>query len=346
VNVDDLFGAVVGQSVAVERLRAASKQPVHAYLFIGPQGSGRRAAARAFAAAVLATGTPDDIDRHQRLALQGKHPDVFEFSSQGRSLRGEEAEALIVEASRSPIEADRKILIVDRFHTAEPGAAASLLKTVEEPPDTAMFILLSEEVLPEHITIASRCTTIDFGPISETDMTAWLQTKGAPADLAATLTEASKGNLRRATLLLSDPEVANRRALWWSAAEVAGGPGALIAGLIDQITDAIDAAQGPLDDAHSQEIEQVDEQAKRLGLTATARKEITSRHKRESRRLRDEELSFGFATIAARYHGAGDLLATRKTLDLVREATHALIRNPNEKLLLQRLLLELPPIAT
>ena len=64
------------------------------------------------------------------------------------------------------MEGKRKVLVVNRFHTATPAAAASLLKTIEEPPATTIFVLLAEDVPPEHVTIESRCTRIDFPPVA------------------------------------------------------------------------------------------------------------------------------------------------------------------------------------
>ena len=144
---EELWAAVVGQDEAVALLRAAVASPVHAYLLVGPPGAGRADAARAFAGALLSDGTEaDDADRHRRLAIAGRHPDLVWIAPGGRALLVEEAEGITVEASRSPIESDRKVVVVDRFDTAEPESAASLLKTIEEPPASAVFVLLADEV--------------------------------------------------------------------------------------------------------------------------------------------------------------------------------------------------------
>ena len=62
------------------------------------------------------------------------------------------------------------MLVVDRFHTATPAAAAALLKPVEEPAGSVVWVLLAEQVLPEHVTIASRCTRVDFGSVPDTEI--------------------------------------------------------------------------------------------------------------------------------------------------------------------------------
>ena len=85
---EELWATVVGQAEAVGFLRSAAASPVHAYLFVGPPGAGRATAARAFAGSILARGTEgDDADRHRRLAVAGRHPDLVWVSPPGRRSR-------------------------------------------------------------------------------------------------------------------------------------------------------------------------------------------------------------------------------------------------------------------
>ena len=92
----DLWSEVVGQDAAVEQLRAAAASPVHAYLIVGPEGSGKRAAARAFAADLLADGL-DTVEaaRARRLAAAEAHPSLtvierpFASTSQTPTIRPE-----------------------------------------------------------------------------------------------------------------------------------------------------------------------------------------------------------------------------------------------------------------
>ncbi|HCH79799.1 MAG TPA: DNA polymerase III subunit delta', partial [Acidimicrobiaceae bacterium] len=100
---------VVGQQEAVRRLEAAVTAPVHAYLFVGPGGAGKRRAATVFAGELLAAADPDNAERHRRLAVDESHADVHMLDPVGNNLRrDEEAEPLIVQASRSPVEGKRK----------------------------------------------------------------------------------------------------------------------------------------------------------------------------------------------------------------------------------------------
>ena len=150
-----------------------------------------------------AASEPVRAERHRRLAAREEHPDVFVLSPAGNSLRREEeVSQLIVEASRTPVEGTRKVLVVDRFHTATPAAAAALLKPVEEPVTSVVWVLLAEQVLPEHVTIASRCSRVDFGPVPDDEVAAVLVAEGlAAADRAALVAAAAAGNLHRARVL-------------------------------------------------------------------------------------------------------------------------------------------------
>ena len=88
-SADSVWDDVVGQGQTVDRLRAAAASPVHAYLFVGPPGSTKLDAARAFAT-VLLTGSDAPHDRDARLIRQGEHPDVTEVRRAGASILAEQ----------------------------------------------------------------------------------------------------------------------------------------------------------------------------------------------------------------------------------------------------------------
>ena len=135
------------------------------------------------------------------LAAAGQHPDLVRVEPDGRALLVADTERITLEGWRSPVEARRKVIVVDRFDTAEPEAAASLLKTIEEPPVTTTFVLLAEEVPAEHVTIASRCFRVDFPPLADEVVAAAMVADGMDAERAAVLAEAAAGSIHRARLL-------------------------------------------------------------------------------------------------------------------------------------------------
>ncbi len=355
MNEDELWDAVVGQPEAVALLREAATAPVHAYMFVGSPGTGRMEAARALAGSLFA-GVVDDpsstgANRHRRLAVKGSHPDLVLIQPGGRTLRVDETAAITREGSRSPLEAGRKVIVVDRFETAEPEAAASLLKTIEEPPASTVFILLAEEVLEEHVTVLSRCVRVDFPPLSDEVVTQVLLADSVPEELAPVLATASGGRLDRARLLAADPAFIGRRNTWRSVPDRLDGTGAAVAVVVSELQEMINDSQTPLTDLHEVEMKDLAEREKTLGARGSGRSQLVERQRREARRLRDDEIRFGFATLSRRYlewasngssDGAGGvgLEATAR----ITEAAGELVRNPNESLLLQALFLDLPAI--
>ena len=158
--------------------------PVHAYLLTGTPGGDKRAVATVFAAELLAAAEAgqgaEAAERHRRRALMGVHPDVVLVEPEGRALLASEATSIITEAARRPMEGDRKVIVCDRFHTASPAVAASLLKTIEEPPAGTTIVLLADDIPPSHITVASRCVTVRFPAPSAEEMREWLVASGVP----------------------------------------------------------------------------------------------------------------------------------------------------------------------
>ena len=361
----DPWSAVVGQPQAVAALAAAVASPVHAYLLVGPRGAGKRAAAAAFAGELLvAAGEQPGSDplrdgRHRRLAGREEHPDIFVLSPAGTSLRRDaEVSQLIVEASRTPVEGARKVLVVDRFHTATPAAAAALLKPVEEPAGPVVWILTAEQVLPEHVTIASRCVRVDFVPVPDAEVAAVLVSEGlAGPDRAPLVAAAAAGNLHRARVLATDERVAARRQAWWDAPDGLDGTGAAVAGLVAGLRAMIDDAAGALTERHKAEMIALEEREKQFGVRGSGRSAIEAGHKREQRQFRTDEIRFGLATLAARYRSEigsqpdnaplahQRALRSMEAVDRIRATAESLIRSPNEALALQALFLDLPPTA-
>ena len=179
--------------------------PVHAYLFVGPPGSTKEEAARAFAAAVLGGGEP--AARDVRLARAGEHPDIREVVRTGPFITAEQAREIARLATLAPIESDRKVMILHELHLLRPEGAALLLKTIEEPPASTVFVALAEFVPPELVTVASRCVRIDFRSIPVDVLSARLEAESTERDSAVSAAESAGGDLARARILAHDPGV-------------------------------------------------------------------------------------------------------------------------------------------
>ena len=339
------WGDVLGQDRAVAQLQALVPAPVHAYLFVGPPGSGRRAAARAFAADLLAAGSAGDAaERHRHLALAEQHPDLTVFVPEGASLRDEEAAEIIRAAMRAPVEGDRKVLVLCELHKIS-VVAPKLLKIVEEPPPSTVFLILADDVPPELVTIASRAVRIDFRPVPEDLVVERLVAEGVAEGAATDAARAAAGDLDRARLLATDPELADRRAAWQAVPDRLDGTGAAVMVVSAELRALIDRAQAPLDARHVGEVAELAERIERYGQRGSGATQLTAQHKREVRRARVAELRLGLATLARRY--TDELAVARRPQELldklaaIQAASEALVRNPNEALLLEDLLLQL-----
>jgi DNA polymerase III subunit gamma/tau len=167
------FSDVVGQEHVTQTLRNAIEQNriAHAYLFVGPRGTGKTTIARIFAKALNCTGGPkaDFLEDDQRCIeiTEGRSLDVLEID--GASNRGiEEIRALRDTVRYAPASGKFKIYIIDEVHMLTKEAFNALLKTLEEPPEHVKFMFATtepEKVLP---TILSRCQRFDLRRIPST----------------------------------------------------------------------------------------------------------------------------------------------------------------------------------
>jgi DNA polymerase-3 subunit delta' len=341
-----VWDPVVGQPGVVAQLRSAAAAPVHAYLLVGPPGSGARAAAEAFSAALLCPNGGCGACRDCRLVAAGEHPDVVVHVPAGASLRRDEAEEIIRLAVRSPVEGRRKVLVLHEMHKIS-VIAPMLLKTIEEPPESTVFVVLADFVPPELVTIASRCVTIEVPPLSLVTLEEVLVGEGVAPEVAARVSAASGGSLDRARLLVSDPGLAERREQWAQVPRRLDGTGAAVAVVVEELRDVIEAAAAPLVARQEVEAAQLAETIAQYGERGSGRRQLEDAHKRALRRHRADELRFGLATMAERYgralsEGQSDAAGLVSAVQAIDRAAEALVRNPNEALLLQALLLRLP----
>lgn len=354
--VDDAWADVVGQEAAVAMLRAAAARgdTPHAWLFVGPPGSGKRAAARAFAGDVLArepeeAGDEEAASRARSLARQEQHPDYVIVERVGASILTEQAVDIVKRASRSPVEGSRKVLLLDEFHLLSPEVAPRLLKTIEEPPEGTFFLILMDEVPPELITIASRCVRVDFAPLTGPLIEARLVAEGVAPERAAEVASYAGGDLTRARLLATDDRLALRLAAWRDLPRRLDGTGHAAAAAIDELRAAIDDAEAPLRARQATEVADLEERIERYGQRGSGAADLKARHNRETRRLRTDELRMGLGALAATYRDelavAADPTPVVTALDAIQRTAERLVHNPNEELQLIALAAELPTLA-
>jgi DNA polymerase-3 subunit delta' len=194
--------------------------PAHAYLLHGPAGSGKRDAARDFAASLLARDASDPESARLRVR-HGTHPDLTWVAPSGahEMLRRDVDEAVVSAAARTPFEATHRVFVLERADTMNDEAANSLLKTLEEPPPYVVLLLLTDkptQVLP---TISSRCQPVRFDPLPADALAE--QLRGVDAETATACARLSLGDGERAQTLARDPEL-RARAEAFARAPLAG----------------------------------------------------------------------------------------------------------------------------
>ncbi len=340
-----------GQPRALALLAGASISPVHAYLFLGPAGTGRRVAAVAFAASLVCPSGGCGRCSSCRDVLSGRHPDVEVVERTGASILVDDARRIVALAQRGPAASARQVVVLTDFHLV--GAAAPvLLKTIEEPPETTVFVVVAESVTPALVTIASRCVLVEFRPLDAPTIEAVLVEEGLAPEAARPAALASAGRLDRARLLARDPGFAGRQARWREVPSRLDGTGATLARVVDELLASADELVEVVRSRQAAELEALAEAAERAGERALpGRAAIEERHRREQRRVRTDELRAGLAALASAYRArlegdglpASRLAAAARSCAAIDAAAAALDRNPNEALLLQGLLLALQP---
>jgi len=178
---------------------APGGRPSHAYLFHGPAGSGKRTAARAFAAALLAEGASDPEGVRRRVE-HGTHPDLTWVTPSGahEMLVGDIEEPVVAAAAMTPFEASRRVFVIERADTLIEQAANKMLKTLEEPAPFVHLVLLSDRVAEVLPTIRSRCQLVRFDALTTAQLEEKLGRHGIAPELAAACARLSLGDGERA----------------------------------------------------------------------------------------------------------------------------------------------------
>jgi DNA polymerase III subunit delta' len=239
---------IIGHHNAVDQLaRAVSTGRVnHAYLFTGPDGTGRRTLARTFAQALVCQADPASrpcgICSACRRVREGTFPDVTTLSletqlasSERRDSRNtvisiETVRELRSSVSLRPMEANWRVAILEDVERVSRDAYDALLKTLEEPPSYVVLLLIATEfaALPE--TIRSRCRQIALEPVPRELVAAELVQRGSEPEQADLIARLTRGRIARALDLTSDPEtLEQRRSSIESALEMIEDPLAALA---------------------------------------------------------------------------------------------------------------------
>jgi DNA polymerase-3 subunit delta' len=211
---------MAGQSALTARLMATLEKGrvAHAVIFAGPSGSGKKTIAGIYARALLCGSAgakpskPCNACASCRKALDGNHPDlhIVKSAEEGKALGVDEARGLQKVIELKPYEGGRAVVIVQNAQDLTQQAQNALLKTLEEPPEHVVLMLLAESLSPLLPTILSRCAVYSMARLNRSEMLSVLRSRGCPGgertEQAASMADGRPG---RALELLAEDG-------WWA----------------------------------------------------------------------------------------------------------------------------------
>ena len=294
---------------------ATRTRPSHAYLFHGPAGSGKRDAAREFAAELLARDAPDPENARAR-TLAGVHPDLTWVAPSGAHimLRGDVDQSVVAAAGHTPFEASFRVFVLERVDTMDDPAANTLLKTLEEPPPYVVLILLTDkptQVLP---TITSRCQGVRFDALPPVKLAERLESRGVAPTSARACARLSLGDGERAlALALGDGPALRARAEAFARAPLRGEAGRTRAWgeVLAAARTQGQAAEAAVEEALATELEYLPKKEHRRKQT-----EFTERARRAARRAETGALDHALQLVGLWYRDLACLASDAEELVL------------------------------
>ena len=190
-----MFEKIIGNQTIKEMLAKAIENETlsHSYLFVGTQGIGKKLLAKEMAKKIL--------------SFDGEsHPDFMCIEPEENSIKIAQIRILQKKIQEKPIIADKKVYIIDNADTMTVEAQNCLLKTLEEPPEFAIIILIGSQESAFLTTIKSRCMIVKFGPIQEDKIIQFMKDNYAIEGISQNQLEMFQGSIGKAILLKDKQE--------------------------------------------------------------------------------------------------------------------------------------------
>jgi DNA polymerase-3 subunit delta' len=231
-------------------------------------------------------------------------------------------DVVLTEATRSPFEGRTKVFIIEEAERMNPAAQNALLKTLEEPHDDSVFILISDQEEELLETVRSRCRIARLEPVPESRIIELLKREGITDEVALLAARLSEGDLDRARAIAEDEAAAERRASWVAIPRRLVSPQEALDVATEVVAEARAAVKAN-EDAQKAEIVELAEAMGEGRGTAGARNALMKRHRRESRRVEEQVLVEALQSLGSFYR---DVVAIRSggveavaNLDLIGE---------------------------
>ncbi|MFH1478700.1 MAG: DNA polymerase III subunit delta' [Candidatus Omnitrophota bacterium] len=212
------FNNIIEQPTAIKTIlnMIEKDEAAGSYLFLGPDGTGKRTFAMEFAKVlncedVSKDGSCDECVSCKKI-IKGNHPDVFDIIPEGpsRSIKIDKARDIIYQASLKPYEAKKRFFIINNAESLTIEAQNALLKILEEPPLNHILILTASNVMGILPTVVSRCKVIKFNLIKKNRIREFLVERGFEEKEAVLFSHMSLGSLGKA-VLFKDKDLISKR---------------------------------------------------------------------------------------------------------------------------------------
>ena len=279
------FSELIGQDPIVTTLRraVAGDRIAHAYLFVGPRGTGKTSTARILAKAINCTnlgadGEPCDVCEACVSIREGRAMDVIEIDAASHGLV-EDARDLVMRALTAPSQLRKRVYVIDEVHMLSTHAFNALLKLIEEPPEHVVFVLATTDTHKVPATIISRTQRFDFRRIG-TDAIVGKLTRIAAAEEATVDPEALALIARLADGGMRDAESLFDQVLSYADAGITADTVREAVGLADEaeVAALIDAYQAGDALAALDRLERLADAGRDMGQVA-AQAEAEARHR-------------------------------------------------------------------
>lgn len=265
-----VWDSLVGQDRAVAELRravaeahadashASTSAMTHAWLIIGPPGSGRSVVAVAFAAALVCPDGGCGVCRSCRNVTAGLHSDVTVVRPAGVIMGVDQTRNLVGRIGVMPVRSDWNVIVIEDADRLNEHADNALLKSLEEPPPHGVWVLCApsvDDVLP---TIRSRCRVVRLRTPPIAEVAAYLHaTAGVDPAVAAYAARSAQGHIGRARALALDEDVRLRHQNVLHFPARLGSVAECLSAAADLVADAkaqVAATADPLDSAEAAEL--------------------------------------------------------------------------------------------
>lgn len=281
-----VWDGFIGHPRCLSALQSAARRPIGTYLLVGPAGAGKRGGARILAAALICPAACGRCHACSRV-LRDLHPDVAVLQPEGYTFAVEALRDAGAAAARTPLEAACRVFVVEEAERIPERSQNALLKALEEPGPSVVWILLAtstEMLLP---TILSRCQTIEFPPVAEDALSRLLQARFQISRAQAEgHIRAARGDPQAALKLAGDTPAAElrRRAL-----ELSVRPALPVASLLQEAEAVKEMASGLKEASQTRINAELAAVERSCGpQPASWTRKVTDRNKRVLRRLETE----------------------------------------------------------